>query len=108
DVAVGTLEGPDAGDTQFIDEATLECPVHAFTATAGLRRVGDDVFDTEPLQRACDLGRSLWTRSPLRAPRTGGPTGTIGVERLGQSVVREHRVERRQHGVRRLTLAQPC
>ena len=66
------------------------------------------MLDAEPLQGTPDLGRVLRTRAAIGAARTDGPAGAIGVDRLWQPMAGEHRVERGQHGVRGLALAQSC
>ena len=47
-VGVGGVDGGDAGEAQFVDEAILQGAVEALAAAAGLGGVGADVLDAEP------------------------------------------------------------
>src|ERR1700757_4624355 len=55
DVAVGHLALANTARSQLVHQAILEGAVQTLAASPGLRRVGNDVLDPQPLQRPAYL-----------------------------------------------------
>ena len=94
EVAVGGRTGPDPGEPELVHEAVLEGAIGPLAAAAGLRRVAQDMFDAEGVQRAADLSeaRAIW--GAARGRGVDGPVGAVRVERARQPVAFEHGPER--------------
>src|SRR5260370_928552 len=90
--SVGGLDIVDAGLRQLLDQTILQRAEHALRATPGLRRIGGNVLDAQPLERPADL------RQPAAIDRLAGLGGdevmaaAVGVE-----------TERHAHSIQHLT-----
>src|SRR5262249_12085393 len=60
-IGVGRLQGVDPRAPQLVDEAILQGAIEPLAPPARLRRIGADVRDAQPGQRAPDVVR--WSRS---------------------------------------------
>lgn len=57
--AVGSLDGGDPGESQFLRQPVLQRPERPLRAAARLRGIGGDVLDAELPKRPADLGQIL-------------------------------------------------
>src|SRR6266850_5810623 len=90
-IAVRRVDGSHSLDAQFIHETTLERAVHALAAPPGLGRVGEDVFDAEPLQGTAHLGGARLVDGFVLHRSARRPARAIAVEGLGKPVVAKDR-----------------
>src|SRR2546425_12563666 len=65
EIAIGRGNGGDAGQAELVHEAALQRAIGALAASAGLRRIAEDVFDAQAGEGATHLGRGA----------AGGPGG---------------------------------
>ena len=59
DIAVGFVDGGDAGQAQLLGEAPLQGAEEALDAAPGLGRVGGNVRDAELAERPANLSKAL-------------------------------------------------
>src|SRR3989475_9419898 len=90
EIAIGRGDGGDAGEAELVHEAALPRAIGALAASAGLRRIAEDVFDAQAGEGATHLGRVPAVDRAARGRRMRGPVRAIGIERHGQTVMLEH------------------
>src|SRR5260370_33252667 len=88
--SLGGIDVVDAGLRQLLEQTILQRAEHALRATPGLRRIGGNVLDAQPLERPADL------RQPAAIDRLAGLGGdevmaaAVGVETERQALALEH------------------
>ncbi len=97
-IAVRPRHGVNPGHPEFVDEAVLQRAVDPLAATAGLRRVAQDVLDAEAVQGPPDLRELRAIRVGARGRGVCRPAGAIGVERHGETVPLEDGAQRSHDG----------
>src|SRR5258708_20199099 len=77
DGAVGALAIAEAGELEFLRQPILQRAKHPLASPTRLRRIGGNVLDSKPVERAPDLGE----------PVLVDPLAGLGREEIGASAI---------------------
>ena len=83
------------GQAELVHEAALQRAIGALAASAGLRRIAEDVFDAQARQGPADLRRTPAIRPAAGHRGVHGPMGPVGVQGHRHPLGLEHGAQRR-------------